>query len=89
MARGRLTAKYEAFSPLRTRCPGPLLGDTYGLSALATGSIPLTALRRHKIAITLTAPRGTYYDGYSIRLAGAITITIRIGPTSSHVIPAG
>jgi hypothetical protein len=86
----QLNAQYEPLAPLRTRCAGPALGTGYvdGLNALASGSTPLKALRGRQVSLTLTAPHGTYYNGYPIQLSGAIAITVRLGPVSSHVIPA-
>jgi hypothetical protein len=87
----QLSAQYEPLAPLRTRCAGPELGTGYvdQLNALASGSAPLKALRGRHVHLTLTAPHGAYYNGYSIQLSGAIAITVKLGPVSSRVIPAG
>jgi hypothetical protein len=63
--------------PLRTRCPGPGIGDVTGGGALATGTVPLRAFRGNRVTLRLT--RGAAYrsDGYSGRSRSDVTVVLR------------
>jgi hypothetical protein len=62
---------------LRTSCPGPAIsaGDLEG--TLASGSVPLGALRRKRITLHLTRGQAIDRDGWSGRTRADFTIVLR------------
>jgi len=73
--------------PVATRCPGP--DDESAADGLATGSIAYGGLRRRVTRIPLTTGASFTDDGYIVRTAPHLTLTltrvgVRIvnGPTS-------
>lgn len=97
-AGSRIGAGYAAgflggADPLQTRCPGPNAGDVSGGNQLATGHLPLQALRGGRLTIRLTNARGYSSDGYSGTSRSDLTIVarrtgIRTRVQTDHV-PAG
>lgn len=63
--------------PLQTRCPGPNAGDVSGGTPLATGHLPLHALRGGRLTIRLTRARGYSSDGYSGTSRADVTVVAR------------
>ena len=62
-------------APLRTRCPG---GDaTAGGRSLATGSVPLSALRAREVTIRLTRGRSTLSAPFRVTSRPDVTIVLR------------
>jgi hypothetical protein len=65
------------FDALRTRCPGPSLGDVAGSSALARGTLPLTAFAHRHVTLHLTTGGRFASDGYAGSTRADVTIVLR------------
>jgi hypothetical protein len=63
--------------PLRTRCPGPGIADVAASHALATGSLPLSALRHRRVTLHLTRGARFRGDGYRGRTSADLTVVLR------------
>lgn len=77
-AGGRIEASLATYpgSGLRTSCPGPELST--GLEGtLASGSVPLSALRRKRFTLHLTRGRALERDGWSGDTHADFTIVLR------------
>jgi hypothetical protein len=82
LARGRrLIASFGSRSTggdeiLRSRCPGPLIGDLRGRTALASASLPRLALGRRRVVLHLL--RGASLDaaGYRLRSRPDLTVVL-------------
>jgi hypothetical protein len=62
----------QAVDPLRTRCPGPELGE----HALATATLPRSALRRR--VLTMALDGNSFTDGpYRVRTRSTLVLTLR------------
>jgi hypothetical protein len=79
--RSRFVLSYDLFSAEgaeHTHCAGPLLGDAALEYTLASGSVPLRALRRKTISVHLTRQPGEHSaGGYVISGQGDLTVTLR------------
>ena len=62
---------------LRTRCPGPGSADATAHHALATGTLPLSALRRRRVTFRLTQGPTFRGDGLRGQVHPDITIVLR------------
>jgi hypothetical protein len=62
---------------LRTRCPGPGIGDVVGARALAAGTVPLSAFRSRRVTLRLTGGTSYSADGYSGRTRPDVTVVLR------------
>jgi hypothetical protein len=68
----------DSAGDLHTRCAGPLQADLAGTQPLASGSLPLSALRRRIVTIHLTrAPGVVPTSAYSGSFQADITVTLR------------
>jgi hypothetical protein len=72
---GYLVDPFGAVDVLRTRCPGPQMGDAAG--SLASGSFPLSIFRHRRV--TLRLRRGTTLGGvgYGGRTRPDVTVVLR------------
>jgi hypothetical protein len=84
-ARYETTNNTSGFDPLRTRCPGPGIGDVAGTRGLATALVPRSAFRRR--SVTLRLFRGAAYsaDGYTGRTQSDLTVVLRRTRIRQHV----
>jgi hypothetical protein len=69
-------------SPLRTRCPGPLLS---GASSLATGRVPRSDLRRPGFTVSLRGGPSRSDDGYDLSVSGRLRLTFRRGRVTQQL----
>jgi hypothetical protein len=75
--RGRLRvslspAESQAADPLRTRCPGPDLGQ----HVLTSATLPRSALRRRTLTVSLHG--NSFTDGpYTVRTRSTVMLTLR------------
>ena len=88
LSRHTLTATYSPLAPLRTRCPGPLLGAE---TEIASGRAPRSFLARRSLALTLGGAGPVSDDGYDLNLGGALHIELRRGPITRRIVrlPSG
>jgi hypothetical protein len=63
--------------PLRSRCGGPTLAEISGGGALATGSVPLTALRARRIVVHLARGARLGGQGYLGQSVPDLTLVLR------------
>jgi hypothetical protein len=80
--KGGGTAGYLPIAPIRTRCPGPLIGQ--GFHALAVTRFPRAKLAQHRFTLVLHAGTPLHDDGYTGRVAGQVTLTVRRGAPTTH-----
>jgi hypothetical protein len=71
----RLSAGIQ--TTLRTSCPGPALWHGAVEPILASGSLPLSALRRKQLTLRLTRGHSLATDGWSGRTRANFTIVLR------------
>jgi hypothetical protein len=64
-------------SELRTSCPGPDVSSGGFGDTLASGSVPLSALRRPRVTLHLTRGHAIERDGWSGRTRADFTIVLR------------
>jgi hypothetical protein len=78
-ARGRINASLMSYpgSGLRTSCPGPSISTGQLDGTLASGSVPLSALRHDRMTLHLTRGHAIDVDGWSGRTRADFTITLR------------
>jgi hypothetical protein len=81
---GSLTAALTVEDDLRTRCPGPLAG----LRATAFAQLPRGVLRRRVFSFSLRAQPAWRDDGYRVRQAGSLVITVLRGRITQQVVRA-
>jgi hypothetical protein len=89
--RRQVTAVLSAYSglgeadPLRTRCPGPLLGDFGRATRLATGRIPLRAFGRRRLMLHLDNGTSATTPGFQVRSRPQLRIElVRERPEREH-----
>jgi hypothetical protein len=79
--RKRFVVTYDIYSEegaAHTHCAGPLLQDAAVESTLASGSVPLRALRHKTITVHLTRKPGDHKaGGYVVSGQGDLTVTLR------------
>jgi hypothetical protein len=73
-----------AIDPLRTRCPGPGIGDVAG-GRLAGGALPLTAFGRRVVTLRLTHGGPYAADGYRGATRADMTVVLRRVRIRAHV----
>jgi hypothetical protein len=66
---------------VRTHCPGPTQADVFGEGSVARGSIPLTALGRSRISVSLTRPGTFAAPGYAGTRRGTVALELRLAST--------
>jgi hypothetical protein len=72
-------AQSQAADPLRTRCPGPDLGD----NTLTSATLPRSALRRRTLTVALHGR--PFCDGpYALRTRSTLVLTLRRGRMSTQ-----
>jgi hypothetical protein len=75
---GRIAAGLSFGQLTRTSCPGPNLSESdFHVTRLATGTVPLTALRRGRLTLRLTGGAPLETEGWSGRTRGSVTIILR------------
>jgi hypothetical protein len=79
-----LTSYYPAAGPLRARCPGPQLAGA--VPYLAEGTTTPHALAGRQFSVSLRPDQSFSDDGYEGRLGGSLTLTLRRGRLTQHVI---
>ena len=77
---------YAAVDSLRVRCPGPELSLARAREGLASATVPLRRLAQGQFSLTLPATRAFPDDGYTVRLTGALNLTIKRGRPSERII---
>jgi hypothetical protein len=82
IAGGRLEVTYYTFPgaalPVHTHCPGPLLTDLGSDGELATGTVPISALRHRTITIHLNGGSSSRaVSGYSLSSRPDLTVTLQ------------
>jgi hypothetical protein len=82
-SRTGLTAAYFPDAPLRTRCPGPLLGPS---AALATGHLARASLGHRSFVLAMKGIGTLSDDGYDVSIAAAFGIELRHGAVTQRVI---
>ena len=91
IAGGRLHVNYLAADaasgpdPLRTRCPGPTLADVAGRGAVASGSVPLGALRAATVTVHLTHGVGFDAGAWAGRTRPDLTLVLHRSRVSENV----
>lgn len=65
----------RAYDPLRSHCPGPMLGSRY----IAVGSVPTVALRHRTIVIALHHGIEFHDKAYRVSTTSTLTVTARRG----------
>jgi hypothetical protein len=86
---GGVLTGFAGTTSWRTRCPGPIL-NSQGNPLLAA-SVPRDALRHRTFTIGLRPSRPVEDDGYTLTVQGHMSLTVRGGRITQHVItqPAG
>jgi hypothetical protein len=89
---GRFVVQYVDYAglglPAHTRCAGPLLSDAASENALASGSVPLSALRRKVITVRLNRGSRTHAAaGYVLSSRSSLTLRLRRASVRRHVFP--
>ncbi len=83
--RKEIATAYYPGSPLRTRCPGPLLQTD--VARLAVGAIHPSSFARRRFTINLVAATRLQEDGYLARLSGHLALVVkRSRRTAQHVV---
>jgi hypothetical protein len=62
---------------VRTGCPGPTQLDAFGRGSLASGSLPIAALGRRRVELTLTRGGRFSGGGYAGARTGRFTVELR------------
>jgi hypothetical protein len=79
----KLTATYAPIASLRTRCPGPELGQ---LQNLASGSVSRASLGQPRFALPLSGSGQLADDGYTISQQTSLTLTLKRGRVHRQTI---
>jgi hypothetical protein len=75
--------------PLRTRCPGPTSADVLGAAPLASGSVPLSALRHATVTVDLARSAAYATGGYRGDFHAALRLVLRRRSVTEHVYRGG
>jgi hypothetical protein len=78
-----------ASDALRTRCPGPLLGDLRRGTRLAVGRIPRGALGRRRLRLHLDQGASTATPGYRLRSRPDLTVVLEREKVEEQPLPGG
>jgi hypothetical protein len=89
----RVTARLAGADPfggtdlLRTRCPGPLLGDLGRNARLAVGRIPRRALGRRRLTLHLDQGTRAVTTGYRLRSRPDLTVVLQREKVEEEQLP--
>jgi hypothetical protein len=76
-----VSPRSQAADPLRTRCPGPVLGR----DSLASASLPLDVLRHPRLTVNLHGV--SFHDGPYVATRSTLTVRLQRHGVKAQIIP--